>query len=91
MERLVYHLPNQPLENCRYHLTGLQGSRDQYIQPPQGHPHIITVKREQGLVAFQIDDHGQGFDLEEVQSRGALDRRLGLAIMDERVRLLGAT
>ncbi len=42
-------------------------------------------------MAFQIDDNGQGFDLEEVQVRGAQDRRLGLATMDKRVRLLGGS
>lgn len=52
---------------------------------------VITAKREEGLVAFQIDDNGQGFDLEEVQGRGAQERRLGLATMEERVRLLGGS
>jgi two-component system sensor histidine kinase DegS len=38
-----------------------------------------------------IDDNGQGFDLEQVQCHGAQDRRLGLATMDERVRLMGGS
>jgi len=49
----------------------------------------LTAKKQGGLMAFQINDKGQGFDLKGVQSPGAKDQRLGLATMEERVRLLG--
>jgi signal transduction histidine kinase len=49
----------------------------------------LTAKRQGGLMAFQINDKGQGFDLKKVQSREAKDQRLGLATMEDRVRLLG--
>jgi signal transduction histidine kinase len=52
---------------------------------------VITAKQEQDIVAFKIDDNGQGFDLEAVQCHGAQDRRLGLATMDERVRIMGGS
>jgi PAS domain S-box-containing protein len=52
---------------------------------------VITAKQEEDIVAFRIDDNGQGFDLEIVRGRGAHYQRLGLATMDERVRLMGGS
>jgi PAS domain S-box-containing protein len=52
---------------------------------------VITAKQEQDIVAFKIDDNGQGFYLKEVQGHGAQDRKLGLATMDERVRIMGGS
>jgi len=52
---------------------------------------VITAKQGEDIVAFKIDDYGQGFDLKEVQVHGAQDRRLGLATMDERVRIMGGS
>jgi len=51
----------------------------------------VIVKKDTHSVTFSIEDYGQGFDLNEVQSRQTPDRGLGLAAMDERVRLLGGS
>ena len=61
------------------------------VKHAQANRVVLTAKKQEGSMAFQIDDNGQGFDLEEVQGRGAQDRRLGLATMEERVRLLGGS
>jgi len=44
----------------------------------------LSFEQEEIIVAFKIDDNGQGFDLEQVQCHRAKDRRLGLATLDER-------
>ncbi len=49
----------------------------------------LTIKRQDGGLAFVIEDDGIGFQLEEVQAREGAERAMGLATMAERVRLLG--
>jgi PAS domain S-box-containing protein len=49
----------------------------------------LAVKKQDGKVAFAIEDNGRGFQLEEVQARDGTARGLGLATMTERVRMLG--
>lgn len=49
----------------------------------------LAVKKKDGEIAFAIEDDGAGFNVEEVLGRDAADRGLGLAAMDERVRILG--
>jgi PAS domain S-box-containing protein len=51
----------------------------------------LAVKKKDGEIAFAIEDDGAGFNVEEVLARDAADRGLGLAAMDERVRILGGT
>ena len=55
-----------------------------YLQPQTSARIVITAKQEEIIVAFKIDDYGQGFDLDQVQCHRAKDRRLELATMDER-------
>lgn len=50
-----------------------------------------TIKRQDGRVAFTLEDDGKGFVVEEVLARTAPEKGLGLAAMDERVRILGGT
>ena len=50
-----------------------------------------SIKRRDGTVFFQLEDNGSGFDLEQVLERNAGSRGVGLAAMDERVRMLGGT
>lgn len=45
----------------------------------------VQVKQSEGQIAMEITDHGIGFDLQSAAKSG----RLGLALMRERVRLLG--
>jgi signal transduction histidine kinase len=48
----------------------------------------VRVKKEGRAVCITCEDDGIGFDLAEVRSRGGSDQGLGLATMEERVRLL---
>ncbi len=50
-----------------------------------------VMQRENGAVAFLVADNGRGFDLSQVLSREAREKGLGLAAMEERVRMLGGT
>jgi PAS domain S-box-containing protein len=51
----------------------------------------LAIKNQDGEIAFAIADDGAGFNVEEVLARDARKRGLGLAAMDERVRILGGT
>ena len=57
------------------------------------HPTKVTVdmKKKGKAVFFRIEDDGVGFDLEEVMTREAQERGMGLATMSERVMMLGGT
>jgi signal transduction histidine kinase len=48
----------------------------------------MNIKRKGDEVCFLIEDNGLGFDLTEVRSRKGGSRGLGLAAMEERVRML---
>ncbi len=48
----------------------------------------ITVEKNQGSVAFAIQDDGKGFDLDRVRSGDPARRGLGLAAMEERIHML---
>lgn len=49
----------------------------------------IAIKNHGHCVEFSIEDNGQGFSQEELANRKAYDQGMGLAAMNERVRLLG--
>jgi PAS domain S-box-containing protein len=50
-----------------------------------------AIKREAEKVSFMVEDNGVGFNVKEVLDRKALEKGLGLAAMDERVRMLGGS
>jgi PAS domain S-box-containing protein len=50
----------------------------------------MTVKAMPEKVAVTLEDDGKGFDLEEVKNRFKERRGLGLASMEERLRMLGS-
>ncbi len=51
----------------------------------------ISAREKSGLVVFRVEDNGKGINLEEVEAKRKTGRHgLGLAIMSERVRTLGA-
>ncbi len=50
-----------------------------------------TIKREDSAVSFSVEDNGGGFNLEEIRVREAGKRGLGLAAMEERLRMLRGT
>jgi PAS domain S-box-containing protein len=49
----------------------------------------VSIKKHGGNVTFRLEDNGHGFDLKQILERDAGTRGLGLAAMDERVRMLG--
>ena len=49
---------------------------------------VISIKHQDDQVAFQMQDNGTGFNLQEVLAQGSRDRGLGLAALEERVRIL---
>ncbi|MCK9376780.1 MAG: PAS domain S-box protein [Syntrophobacterales bacterium] len=50
----------------------------------------IAIKREAGGVSVRVEDNGVGFDLAAVLARDAARQGLGLAALEERVRMLGS-
>ncbi|HZE22042.1 MAG TPA: ATP-binding protein, partial [Desulfobaccales bacterium] len=49
----------------------------------------ISIKKRNGEVVFQMQDNGKGFNLQEVHADVTNNRGLGLAAIDERVRMMG--
>ncbi len=49
----------------------------------------ISLKRENDKVSLCVEDNGKGFDLEQFRALDVAKRGLGLAAMEERVRMLG--
>jgi len=50
----------------------------------------IAIKRQDDKVNFLIKDNGVGFDLEQITHEKIADKGMGLAAMDERLRMIGA-
>ncbi len=51
----------------------------------------ITIKKHKGCLGFSVEDDGAGFDVQEIMTRDVTKKGLGLAAMDERVRMVGGT
>ncbi len=51
----------------------------------------VKIKKGKGRVSFQLQDNGRGFNIDQVRGRDAAGRGLGLAAMEERVRMLEGT
>jgi signal transduction histidine kinase len=49
----------------------------------------IAVRQDGNLVSFEIEDDGQGFDLDKTGGQSGTERSLGLTAMAERARMLG--
>jgi PAS domain S-box-containing protein len=48
----------------------------------------IRIKRDKGSVLFRVADDGIGFDVKRIKSLSAAQRGLGLAAMEERVKMM---
>jgi PAS domain S-box-containing protein len=59
-----------------------------YAQPSQV---SVSIKKQDGFVAFQVEDNGRGFDYRKAINANITDRGLGLTAMDERARMLGGS
>jgi PAS domain S-box-containing protein len=51
----------------------------------------LSISKGEGLLLFSIQDNGVGFDLSQVLGQDALHRGVGLAAMEERMRMLGGS
>jgi PAS domain S-box-containing protein len=51
----------------------------------------VAIKREPGGVSCRLEDNGSGFDVQKVLAGDSRKRGLGLAAMDERVRMMGGS
>jgi PAS domain S-box-containing protein len=51
----------------------------------------VVIEKNDGRVSFVLEDNGNGFDVEYVRSQASTEKGLGLAAMDERVRMLGGS
>ena len=49
----------------------------------------IEIKKQDNSVYFQIEDNGNGFDIEKIELNYLNEKRIGLASLKERVRMLG--
>jgi two-component system NarL family sensor kinase len=52
---------------------------------------VVAIKREPGGVSCRLADNGAGFDVQKVLAGDSRQRGLGLAAMDERVRMMGSS
>lgn len=52
---------------------------------------VVLARKEVDSVSFLVEDDGEGFDPDQVVARGFKDKGLGLAAMNERARMLGAS
>jgi PAS domain S-box-containing protein len=48
----------------------------------------IEIKKQNSSVYFQIEDNGKGFDIEKIELNYLNEKRIGLASLKERVRML---
>jgi signal transduction histidine kinase len=49
------------------------------------------MKKEDEKVSLIIEDDGKGFDVRQTPMKEATEKGWGLALMDERIRMLGGT
>jgi PAS domain S-box-containing protein len=51
----------------------------------------VTAKKHRGKISFTVEDNGRGFDVAQVRAGDPAKRGLGLAAMEERLRMLGGS
>jgi PAS domain S-box-containing protein len=74
---LIYRIFQESLNNSA-----------KYAQATQVH---LSVLKEDSSLRFSIEDNGKGFDADRVLAAPSASKGMGLAAMDERVRMLGGT
>jgi PAS domain S-box-containing protein len=71
---VIYRILQEIVTNIRKHAQATQVS--------------IDIRREDSKVIFKAEDNGIGFDMERIKSKSAAEMGLGLAAMEERVKML---
>jgi signal transduction histidine kinase len=51
----------------------------------------LSVQESGGVVLFEVEDNGQGFEVLPTLGRPSMDQGLGLAALDERAKMLGGS
>ncbi len=51
----------------------------------------VAMKRQPGGISFRLEDNGEGFDVQKVLSSDSRKRGMGLATLEERVRMMGGS
>lgn len=74
---LIYRIFQESLNNIA-----------KYAQATQVH---LTIHKENRNLHFSIADNGRGFDTDQVLAAPSAAKGMGLAAMDERIRMLGGT
>jgi len=74
---IVYRIIQEALTNIRRHAQATRIS--------------VAIKKEQNRLSFWVEDDGKGFDVKQAMTRDVDERGLGLAAVEERVRMLGGS
>ncbi len=74
---LIYRIFQESLNNIA-----------KYAQATQVH---LTIRKENKGLRFIVEDNGKGFDADQVLTAPSASRGMGLAAMDERIRMLGGS
>jgi signal transduction histidine kinase len=69
----------------------LQGAMENIARHSQSCSARVTFGKMNGRFELAVEDHGIGFDSEDVLSMEVLNRGLGLATMQERIESSGGT
>jgi PAS domain S-box-containing protein len=76
-ERIIFRIFQEALTNIGKHAQAT------YVS--------VIIKVQDGEVSFVVEDNGKGFDVEQIFSREAIEMGMGLAIMEERARMVGGS
>lgn len=71
---IIYRIFQEIFNNIRKHAQATQVS--------------IDIRSEESKVFFRVEDNGAGFDIEKIKSHPVAERGLGLAAVEERVKML---
>jgi signal transduction histidine kinase len=74
---IIYRIFQESLNNITKHARATEVS--------------VAMKREPGGVSFRLEDNGEGFDVQKVLASDSRKRGLGLAALEERVRMMGGS
>ncbi len=74
---IIYRIFQESLNNITKHAQATEVS--------------LAMKREPGGVSFRLQDNGAGFDVRKVLASDSRKRGMGLAALEERVRMMGGS